>query len=122
MPTLFVVAGSNGCGKSTLTRTTWFRRIEVVDPGAVVRRKALATHVEAARLAVRQRRSLIRSGLSAAVETTLPGHGALRLMETAKAAGYRIELHYVCPRSPSLTPDRIRNRVALGGHDVARLA
>ena len=49
---------------------------------------------------------------------TLAGHGALRLVETAKAAGYRIELHYICLRSPDLALDRIRNRVALGGHDV----
>ena len=34
MPTLYVVAGPNGCGKSTLTRTTWFRGVEVIDPEA----------------------------------------------------------------------------------------
>ena len=95
MPTLFVVAGPNGCGKSTLTRTTWFRRIEVIDPDAIARRHSLASCVEAAREAVRQQRAVITSGLVAAVETTLAGHGALRLMEAAREAGYRIELHSI---------------------------
>ena len=39
-------------------------------------------------------------------------------MATARTAGYRIELHYVCVNAPELAIDRIRNRVALGGHDV----
>ena len=65
MPTLYVVAGPNGCGKSTLT-----------------------------------------------------GHATLRLMADARAAGYRIVLHYICLDSPDQALDRIRNRVALGGHDV----
>ena len=29
MPTLHVVAGPNGCGESTPTRTTWFSGVEV---------------------------------------------------------------------------------------------
>ena len=52
------------------------------------------------------------------VETTLSGHGALRLMDKARAAGYRIELHYVSAGSVEQTLDRISNRVALGGHNV----
>lgn len=39
-------------------------------------------------------------------------------MDTARSAGYRIVLHYVCVDSPDQSLDRIRNRVALGGHDV----
>ena len=52
------------------------------------------------------------------METTLSGIGPLRLMATARTAGYRIELHYVFVNAPELAIDRIRNRVALGGHDV----
>ena len=52
------------------------------------------------------------------METTLAGFGVLRLMEAARATGYRIELHYVCVDSPNQALYRIRNRVALGGHDV----
>ena len=39
-------------------------------------------------------------------------------MAVARRAGYRIVLHYVSVASPERALDRIRNRVALGGHDV----
>lgn len=43
MPTLPVVANPNGCGMATLTRTTWFRGIEVIDPDALTRDMMRAT-------------------------------------------------------------------------------
>ncbi|MDE0059645.1 MAG: zeta toxin family protein [Defluviicoccus sp.] len=72
----------------------------------------------AGREALRRRRTAIAEGRTLAVETTLAGSGPLRLMETARGAGYRIVLHYVCVESSDQSLDRIRNRVALGGHDV----
>ena len=118
MPTLFVVAGPNGCGKSTLTRTTWFTGVEVIDPDAIARAMTPDTPAQAAREALRQRRAALRAGRTHLVETTLAGSGILRLMEAARTADYRIELHYVCVDSPDHALNRIRNRVALGGHDV----
>ena len=52
------------------------------------------------------------------VETTLAGSGVLRLMETARKAGYRSVVPYVSVDSPDQALIRIRNRVVLGGHDV----
>ena len=118
MPTLFVVAGPNGCGKSTLTRTTWFTGVEVIDPDAIARTMTHGTLAQAGRDALRRRRAALRAGRTHLVETTLAGFGVLRLMEAAKTTGYRIELHYVCVDSPDQALYRIRNRVALGGHDV----
>lgn len=118
MPTLFVIAGPNGCGKSTLTRTTWFRGVEVIDPDAIARGMATAAPGQAAREAVRRRQAAVAAGRTHLMETTLAGFGIFRLIETARSAGYRIELHYVCVDSPEQALDRIRNRVALGGHDV----
>lgn len=118
MPTLFVVAGPNGCGKSTLTRTTWFTGVEVIDPDAITRAMTPGAPAQAAREALRQRRAALRAGRTHLVETTLAGSGILRLMEAARTAGYRVELHYVCVDSPDHALNRIRNRVALGGHDV----
>ena len=39
-------------------------------------------------------------------------------MEAARAKGYWIVLHYVSVDSPEQALNRIRSRVALGGHDV----
>ena len=48
----------------------------------------------------------------------MAGRSMFRLMEAARTAGYRVELHYVSVASPEQALDRVRNRVALGGHDV----
>ncbi|MDE0348066.1 MAG: hypothetical protein OXI66_20150, partial [Boseongicola sp.] len=72
----------------------------------------------AKREALRRRRDAIRAGRSHLVETALAGSGILRHMTAARLSGYRIVLHHVSVATPEQALDRIRNRVALGGHDV----
>ena len=74
--------------------------------------------VRAGREALRRRRDALGAGRSHLVETTLAGSGILRHMTAARREGYRIVLHYVSVVSPDRALDRIRNRVALGGHDI----
>ena len=121
MPTLHVVAGPNGCGESTLTRTTWFSGLEVIDPDAIARDTMADSRAEAARSALRRRQTALAAGGTLVVETTLAGSGILRFMKAARTAGYRIVLHYVSVNSADQAVIRIRNRVALGGHDVQEL-
>lgn len=118
MPTLCVVAGPNGSGKSTLTRTARFHEAEVIDPDAIARGMASGTLVEAGREAVRRRRAALAAGRAHLVETTLAGSGVILHMNAARAAGFRIELHYVSLDSPDQMLLRIGTRVAQGGHDV----
>ena len=112
------MSGPNGCGKSTLTRMSGFVGIETIDPDAIARSKASGSPASAAREALRRRRDAIRAGRSHLVETTLAGSGILRHMSAARLSGYRIVLHHVSVATPDQALDRIRNRVALGGHDV----
>lgn len=120
-PTLYVVAGPNGCGKSTFTQSR-FRALSVIDPDAIARRLAseIPTDVAGAagREAIMEQRRAIKSGQSFAVETTLSGRRVLRLMEKAKAAGYRVELHFISVASVEVALARISSRVDQGGHDV----
>ena len=118
MPTLLVVAGPNGCGKSTLTRMSAFGGLEIIDPDAIARGMTVDNLGQAAREALRRRRAALSGGRSHLVETTLAGSGILRHMSAARRAGYRVVLHYVSVGSPDSALDRIRNRVALGGHDI----
>ena len=118
MPTLVVVAGPNGCGKSTLTRTKWFHGVEVIDPDAIARGAVRGTLAEAGREAVRRRRAALEARRTLLVETTLAGNSVLRLMEGARTTGYWIELHYISLDSPAQALDRVRTRVAQGGHNV----
>ena len=52
----------------------------------------------AARETLRRGRAAIEAGRTLAVETTRAGHATLRLMDTARAAGYRIALHWTRSR------------------------
>jgi len=118
MPTLLVVAGPNGCGKSTLTRMNGFEGVDIIDPDAIARGMMAGGPGQAAREALRRRRVAIAAGRTHLVETTLAGSGILRHMTAARQAGYRIVLHYISVGTPELALDRIRSRVALGGHDI----
>ena len=118
MPTLYVIAGPNGCGKSTLTRTAWLSGLDIIDPDAIARATASATPAAAAREALKRRQAALRAGRTHLLETTPAGSGVLHHMESARTTGLRIELHYVCVESPDLALHRIRTRVASGGHDL----
>ena len=67
---------------------------------------------------MRRRQEALNSGRKHLVETTLAGCGILRRMEAARKDGHRILLHYVFVGSSAQALNRIRNRVALGCHDV----
>ncbi len=113
MPTLYVVAGPNGCGKSTLTRTGWLRDLDIIDPDAIARTAAFAMLAAAVREALRRRRAALRAGRTHVLETTLAGSGVFRHMEATRAAGLRVELHYVCVKLPELALDRIEPALRL---------
>lgn len=120
MPSLLVIAGPNGCGKSTLSRTSWFDRIERIDPDAIAREMEPDRPVQAGREALRRRRERLDANESHLIETTLSGTGPLRHMEAARRRGFRVVLNYVSVNDPEAALDRVRNRVALGGHDVPK--
>ena len=121
VPTLYVMAGPNGCGKSTLTRTTWFGDVDVIDPDAISQRLVSEHPGQAAREALRRRRAALSAGRTHLVETTLSGSGILRHMEAARRKGYRVVVHYVSLNTVEQALDRIRNRVLLGGHDIPEM-
>ena len=114
-PTLHVVAGPSDCGKSTLTRISGFSGLEIIDPDALARSMPAGN---AAREALRRRRRALGERRSYLVETTLAGARILFHMEAVRWEGDRIVLRYVSLSSPDQSLDRIRNRVALGGHHV----
>ncbi len=118
MPTLHVVAGPNGCGKSTLTRMNAFSGIDVIDPDAIRKVDEYGSVVQAAREALRRRQVALGACRTHLVETTLAGSGLFRHLEAARQKGFRIDLHFVSVQTAGQARDRIRNRVALGGHDV----
>lgn len=74
--------------------------------------------IPAARKAILLCRSLVEKRDNFIVESTLAGHGAISLLAAAKRVEYRIVLIYVALGDPDLQIDRVRLRVAQGGHDI----
>lgn len=94
----------------------------MIDPDAIARGMPPdvpdGRDIAAAREALKRRSAAVAASRPFPVETTLAGRDVHRLMQTARGAGYGILLHYVCLESPHQAVDRVRNRVARGGHDV----
>lgn len=128
-PRFWIVAGPNGSGKSTaygrgevmgLDGSVW-----IINPDLLTVRLAKAEGLDlmAANLAAVQR---IESWLDASisvhqtigVETVLSSPKYRRLVEKAKAHDFEICFVYVYLESAEMQLERIRARVAKGGHDV----
>lgn len=128
-PRLWIVAGPNGSGKSTaygrgdvagLDGSVWIINPDLL---TVRLRDAERLALAAANLAAVQR---IEAWLDASievhqtigVETVLSSAKYRRLVEKAKAHGFEICFVFVFLRDADLQMERIRARVAKGGHDV----
>jgi predicted ABC-type ATPase len=123
VPVLTILAGPNGSGKSTLTSRLDFEgRENLLDPDAVAKRidqeNPGRAAVSAGREVIRRTREFLRNGESFGIETTLSGGGYLETMRMARAAGYNVRLVYICVSNPERNIQRVRERVAQGGHDV----
>lgn len=119
---MWVIGGPNGAGKSTLVSRRAAARIPVVNPDdiavALPRIAGRLDERQAGKIALRDRRELLAAGESFAIETTLTGHSALRFMQQAREADYKITLVFVGLHSPSLSAQRVADRVRQGGHSV----
>lgn len=128
-PRFWIVAGPNGCGKSTayghgsvagLDGSVW-----IINPDLLTVRLKDAEHLDllSANLAAVQR---IESWLAASievhqtigVETVLSSPKYRRLVEKAKAHDFEVCLVYVYLQTAEMQLERIKARVVKGGHDV----
>ncbi len=126
-PRLYVLAGTNGAGKSSIAgamllrqRVEYFnpdeaaRRILAVNPGISQAQANSAAWHEGTRLLERA----IAERLDFAFETTLGGRTITALLERAAARGFEVRVWYVGLNGPDLHVARVRARVARGGHDI----
>jgi predicted ABC-type ATPase len=122
-PRLTIIAGANGCGKSTLTsRSSFIYKTPLLDPDAI--NKAFqpsipgASAVAAARQVLISAERHIKKGESFAVETTLAGMHYLQRMVDARNRSFEVVLVYIGTENVEINLARIRDRVLTGGHDV----
>lgn len=126
-PRLYVIAGVNGAGKSSIAGAT-FRALgsDYFNPDEAARRlmtvnPALSQNAAngvAWRQGVRLLRRAIEERLAFAFETTLGGNTITHLLAQAARKGIEVHIWYVGLSSPALHLERVRARVSRGGHDI----
>ncbi len=124
-PTLVIVAGPNGSGKTTIMRHL---RKTGVDLGVYVNADDMAAAMTPSAdrdrlaqenaLAIRQ--ECLRDGTSFSFETVMSHPSRIDELAEARRLGFRITLVFVGTSSPQINVDRVAQRVEEGGHDVPR--
>ena len=126
-PRIYVLAGTNGAGKSSIAGAMLLRRrVEYFNPDEAARRILAAnpgiSQTQANGAAWHEGRRLLERAIAEqldfAFETTLGGRTITGLLERAAAQGIEVRVWYVGLTSPALHVARVRARVAKGGHDI----
>lgn len=124
-PTAFIFAGINGAGKSTLyydelLKNKYFgTRINTDEfVSSFGSWKNPNDQFKASKIALKVRQNCIKRYENFNQETTLCGNSILKLFRELKSKNYHIELYYVGLNSPQIAKERVKARVAKGGHDI----
>jgi predicted ABC-type ATPase len=123
MPQVYVIAGPNGVGKTTLVRNylpTRMKKAAFLNADMIAHGLSpfdpAKSAVQAGRLLLARLRELAASRADFALETTLTGRSYF--LRELKASGYDISLDLLWVPSLEITRERVRRRVAQGGHDI----
>jgi predicted ABC-type ATPase len=126
-PRLYVLAGTNGAGKSSIAGAMLLRqRVEYFNPDEAARRILAAnpgiSQTQANSAAWHGGKRLLERAIAErldfAFETTLGGRTITDLLERAASRGFEVRIWYVGLKGPELHLARVRARVAKGGHDI----
>ena len=129
-PIFWIIAGPNGSGKTSAYDNTdieaFSRSVWIINPDLLTARiqDVEGLPLNAANLEAVQRieawlEASIRAHQTVGVETVLSTGKYRRLVVEAKALNFEVRLTYVILNSPTLNIERVKLRVAKGGHDVA---
>lgn len=128
LPRIYVLAGTNGAGKSSIGGAMLLERgVAYFNPDEAAARILAAnptlSQTEAQSLAWHEGKRLLKRAIAErldyAFETTLGGNSIPALLGKALAASIEVRIWYVGLASPELHIARVRARVARGGHDIA---
>ncbi len=123
-PTIYLIAGCNGAGKTTFAKeflpsigvVRFLNADEIARGLSPLRPEVVA--FKAGRLLLSELRELIDRHETFALESTLSGRTYVNIFEDATQRGYKIELHFVWIPDAREAIRRVRQRVIEGGHDV----
>ena len=125
MPQLYVISGCNGAGKTTasyallpemlgcsqfVNSDEFAKSLSPFSPDAV--------SIQASKLMLLKMNYLFKRNEDFAIETTLATRSLKKTITKARAQGYGITILYFWLNSPELAVERVRARVAAGGHNI----
>ena len=125
VPNLYIISGCNGAGKTTASYTILPEMLhcrEFVNSDEIAKGlspfNAETMAVEASRIMYKRIRELIGMAETFALETTLASRSIAKLIKDAQSKGYFVTLLYFWLNTPDLAVERVKCRVAEGGHNV----
>lgn len=125
MPTLYIIAGCNGAGKTTVAYNLLpevFQTVEFINADEIARGispfNVEGVAFQAGRIMLERMGQLINERKSFAFETTLSGLGHLKFIKSAKLLSYDIILCFIWLNSLDLAKNRVAVRVTKGGHNI----
>jgi predicted ABC-type ATPase len=121
---LEIVAGPNGCGKTTLSeylidsgRLKNMINADIIAKGLDAS-NTKGGEITAGKIMLKQLHDCISSQKSVSFETTLSGKTWISLIEKARGVGYRVVIYYITLPDPAIAIGRIKERVSRGGHHI----
>ena len=126
-PTLIIVAGPNGSGKTTITekllRHKWMENCRYINPDVIAQQEfgdwnSLEAVIKAANHAKDIREKCFAHRENMAFETVFSTPEKVEFIKRAKNAGFFVRLFFVCTNDPTINAQRVALRVMEGGHDV----
>ena len=128
-PNCYVIAGSNGAGKTTFATQFlphYAACVNFINPDLIARGLSPfnpdAALARAGRLVLESIQDASTARTDFAFETTLSGRSYARVLRDLRTRRYRIHMFYLWIPGPELALLRIRERVQQGGHNVPAAA
>src|SRR6267142_2182209 len=125
MPTLYILGGPNGVGKTTFANEYLpdeAKQLEFVNADLIARGLSPydpdSVSMEAGKIALKRIHELIEHRIGFTWETTMSGKTAVGWLRQAREAGYTVKAYFLWVRHPETTISRIRQRVTEGGHNI----
>lgn len=124
-PTLYIIAGCNGAGKTTASYSVLPDLLECrefVNADEIARGLSPfnpeSVAIEAGRLMIHRIESLVGQRKTFAIETTLATRSYAALVHKVHDLGYNVVLLFFWLPSPEIAVKRVAKRVSEGGHNI----
>lgn len=125
MPNLYIISGCNGAGKTTASYTILPEMLdckEFVNADEIARGispfKPESVSIQAGKIMIGRIENLMSNGTDFAIETTLATKLYSKIIRYAQEKGYRVTLLFFWLAMPDLAVERVKMRVASGGHNI----